>query len=61
MWHEIGVALCLVMVIEGIMPFLAPSQWKSMLASVQELDERTMRIMGFASMMVGTTVLYIIN
>ncbi|MFT7133099.1 MAG: hypothetical protein ACI81O_001811, partial [Cyclobacteriaceae bacterium] len=27
MWHDLGVALCLVLVIEGIIPFLYPARW----------------------------------
>jgi uncharacterized protein YjeT (DUF2065 family) len=61
MWHELGIALCLVLVIEGMMPFLAPASWKEMVASIADVDNRTLRIIGFSSMMIGTGLLYIIN
>jgi hypothetical protein len=61
MWHELGVALCLVLVIEGIVPFLYPHRWKEMVAMLAGIDDGNMRIAGFASMMIGTVCLYLIN
>ena len=60
-WHEIGVALCLVLVIEGIIPFLYPRRWKEMVSMLAEIDDRTMRLAGFSSMVMGTGILYLIN
>jgi uncharacterized protein YjeT (DUF2065 family) len=34
MWHDIAVALCLVFVIEGMMPFISPGQWRKMVFNV---------------------------
>lgn len=61
MWHDLGVALCLLLVIEGIVPFLYPGRWKEMVAVLAELDDRTMRIVGLVSMLSGTGLLYLIN
>lgn len=61
MWQELGVALCLVMIIEGIIPFLYPARWKQMALSLADVDERTMRIVGFISMITGTGLLYVIK
>jgi|TARA_R110002110_G_scaffold14991_6_gene68441 uncharacterized protein YjeT (DUF2065 family) len=61
MWQDLGVALCLVLVIEGIIPFLYPARWKEMVAVAAQVDERTMRIMGFCSMILGTGLLYLIR
>ena len=60
-WHQIAVALCLMLVIEGIMPFLYPRRWREMVRMLSEIDDRTMRIIGFSSMLLGTVILYIIN
>lgn len=60
-WHQIAVALCLMLVIEGIMPFLYPRRWREMVRMLSEIDDRTMRVIGFSSMLLGTTILYIIN
>ena len=61
MWHDLGIALCLVLVIEGIVPFLYPGRWKEMVAVVAEIDDKTMRIVGLVSMVTGIGLLYLIN
>ncbi len=61
MWQDLGVALSLVLVIEGIVPFLYPDRWKELVAMAAEVDDRTMRIVGFGSMVLGTALLYLIR
>jgi|TARA_B110000438_G_scaffold131786_1_gene127887 uncharacterized protein YjeT (DUF2065 family) len=61
MWHDVGIALCLVLVIEGILPFLYPRRWREMVMTLSEIDDKTMRIAGLASMLLGTGLLYLIN
>ncbi|MBJ38050.1 MAG: DUF2065 domain-containing protein [Gammaproteobacteria bacterium] len=61
MWQELGVALCLVLVIEGIIPFLYPRRWRQMVMRLADVSDRDMRIAGFMSMVVGTGLLYLIN
>ncbi len=61
MWYDLGVAVCLVLVIEGVIPFLYPRRWKELVAVLATIDDRSMRLMGFGSMLVGTTLLYLIN
>jgi uncharacterized protein YjeT (DUF2065 family) len=50
-----------VLVIEGIVPFLYPRRWRALALSLAEIDDRTMRIAGFVSMMLGTLLLYLIK
>lgn len=61
MWHDLGVALCLVLVIEGIVPFLYPKRWREMVMTLSQVDDNTMRIVGLMSMLFGTGLLYLIN
>jgi uncharacterized protein YjeT (DUF2065 family) len=61
MWHDLIVALCLVMVIEGAMPFLNPQSWRNMIFKVVQLNDRSLRIMGFVSMLIGVGMLYVVN
>lgn len=61
MWHSVAVAFCLVFVIEGLMPFVSPSRWRRMLALVAQMDDRSLRLIGLASMVLGTGLLYIVN
>ncbi len=61
MWHDLLTALALVMVIEGIMPFMNPDAMRRVLLRVVEMDSRSLRISGFFSMVFGVTMLYLVN
>ena len=61
MLHELAVAFCLMLVIEGILPFIAPDRWRRMLEAVEQVDDNTVRMIGLGSMLVGTALLYLIN
>jgi uncharacterized protein YjeT (DUF2065 family) len=61
MWHELAMAFCLMLVIEGILPFIDPKRWRKMLLMLDEVDDTTMRLIGLGSMLTGTVLLYIIN
>lgn len=56
-WNELLRALALVMVIEGLMPFVAPARWRQMMLSVMQLDSRHIRIIGLLSMLGGVILL----
>lgn len=58
MWQEIGIALCLVLVLEGILPFLYPARWKDTVVQLARLSDRHLRLIGLASMLLGTAALY---
>jgi uncharacterized protein YjeT (DUF2065 family) len=58
MWQEIGVALCLVLVLEGILPFLYPRRWRETIVQLAGLSDRHLRLIGLASMLLGTAALY---
>lgn len=61
MWQSLAAALCLVLVLEGLMPFLAPRLWKRMLFEVSGMSDRQLRIAGLLSMLTGTACLYLIR
>ena len=61
MWRDLGVALCLVLVIEGLLPFLYPKRWREMAIIVSRIDDTKVRIAGLISMILGTGFLYLIN
>lgn len=61
MWHELLVAFCLMLVIEGMLPFIAPGRWRETLRLVEQLDDSTVRLIGLASMVSGTALLLFIN
>ncbi len=61
MWHELLIALALVMVIEGIVPFLSPRMMRRMLLTAAEMDDRSLRIGGLIAMVLGVLTLYVVN
>jgi uncharacterized protein YjeT (DUF2065 family) len=61
MWHDLLVAVALLLVIEGVMPFLAPNAMRRMLLEVAGQSNRSLRIAGLASMIGGVGLLYLIN
>ena len=61
MLHELAVAFCLMLVIEGMLPFVAPGRWRRMLEAVEQIDDKTIRLVGLGSMLAGTALLYLIN
>ena len=61
MWEQIGAALCLVLVIEGRLPFLFPARWRTLAESLRTVDDKTIRLVGFASMMLGASLLYLVK
>lgn len=61
MWHELLVALALLMVIEGLLPFINPRGMRRMMLAVAEMDDRALRISGLLSMALGVAMLYLVN
>lgn len=55
MWDDLLRALALVMVIEGLMPFVAPERWRAMLSQVIKVDSRSLRI--FGAVMIGAGII----
>ncbi len=58
MWQELAVAFSLVLVIEGVLPFLSPRQWRKAMFNTLQLDDHKLRLMGLGSMLVGLLLLY---
>ena len=61
MWHELLIALALMLVIEGIFPFLNPQGLRKALLLMSQLDDRQMRFGGLTSMLIGVLLLYLIK
>jgi len=61
MWDDLLAALALVLVIEGIVPFVSPASMRRMLETVSQIDDRTLRITGLVSMICGLVMLYLVR
>ena len=59
-WHDLLNAIALVLILEGILPFANPASIKNMYKAMQEMPERSLRLVGFASIAVGLLLLYLV-
>jgi len=60
-WADLLSALALVLVIEGIVPFVSPRSVRNMLETVSQMDDRVLRIAGLVSMVSGVIMLYMVR
>ena len=61
MWHELLIAFSLLLVIEGIWPFLNPEGMRRTLLMLADQDNRSLRSAGLLSMVAGVILLYLVN
>ena len=61
MLHDLTVAFCLMLVIEGMLPFIAPKRWRDLVMMLGDVEDNTMRLMGLGCMLAGTILLLIVN
>ena len=60
-WQVLPVAVALVFVIEGMLPFLSPGRWRQMIITVAQMEDRVIRNFGLGSMLFGLLLLYLVN
>ena len=58
-WPDLAAALGLVLVVEGILPFLSPRGIRRALERMIAMDDATLRFAGAASMLAGVVVLWL--
>ncbi len=58
MWQTFLLAFSLLLVLEGMLPFLNPAAYRRMLLMASRLDDRTLRLFGFGAMLVGLLLMY---
>jgi uncharacterized protein YjeT (DUF2065 family) len=57
-WGDLGAAVALMLIIEGIMPFINPGTFRQMLEMVSKMEERSVRTLGAVWMGLGIVLLY---
>ncbi len=60
-WQDLLAALALLLVFEGILPFLNPGGLKRTLVMVSGMGDRQLRVMGAISMVAGLVLLYFVK
>ncbi len=58
MWEALLIGFALMLVLEGIVPFLYPAKWRNLVATLSQISDKHLRTMGLMSMLVGIAILY---
>ncbi|HEX9803422.1 MAG TPA: DUF2065 domain-containing protein [Gammaproteobacteria bacterium] len=61
MLSDLWAAVALVLVIEGLLPALSPRTYRKAMFAVMQMDERSIRMTGLASMIAGALFLYLVK
>jgi len=61
MLHDLLTAFALLLIIEGLMPGIAPLAWQNYLREVSSMKPRTIRIAGIVSMLGGAFLLQFLH
>lgn len=61
LWDELWVATALLLVMEGIVPFLSPPMMRRALVMMAAMEDQSLRMAGLASMVLGVIILYIVH
>lgn len=59
--HELLIATALVLVIEGIWPFLSPASFRRALITIAAEADGPLRVVGLVTMLAGVALLYLVN
>lgn len=55
------IGLALMLVIEGIVPFLFPAMWRDMFSKLVLLSDGQLRFVGISAMLSGLLLLYLVK
>ena len=54
-------AFALMLVVEGLLPLLAPKAWREMFRRILEFNDGQIRFIGLLSMLTGLALLYFVH
>ena len=60
-WSEILTALALLLVIEGMLPFVKPGRYKQLVAQIVRLSDSQLRVYGLSAMIAGILLLFFVR
>ena len=60
-WTEILTAVALLLVIEGMLPFVGPGRYKQLVAQIAGLSDNQLRTFGLTAMVAGLLLLFIVR
>lgn len=60
-WSDLLAAIALLLVLEGLLPFLSPSGMRRACAQLAQLGSSELRVAGFLSMAIGLVLLFFVR
>ncbi len=60
-WGDFWAAIALVMVLEGLIPFVSPGGYRNMVQQMAAMPEQSLRYVGLALIIVGLVCLYLVR
>ncbi len=60
-WQDLFAALALMLVFEGMLPFLNPRRYRDLLRLIEQMDDAAVRRVGLVSMLLGLGLLYLVR
>jgi uncharacterized protein YjeT (DUF2065 family) len=60
MWKDLLTAVALMLVIEGLLPFINPAAWRRMFEQALRMNDGQVRFLAMSSMVVGVVLLIIL-
>jgi uncharacterized protein YjeT (DUF2065 family) len=58
-WDVAMSALALMLVAEGLLPFLSPSSWRRIFEKATQMSDGQIRFLGLTSMLAGVAMLFV--
>jgi hypothetical protein len=60
-WHDLMTAFALLLIIEGLLPMIAPQLWQRAMQELAKGNPQIIRIGGIISMLAGAVLLQFLN
>ncbi|MDQ5770267.1 DUF2065 domain-containing protein [Thiothrix subterranea] len=58
-WNDLLTAIALLLILEGLMPFLSPSRLRETYRQLLELPDKTLRTIGLVGVIAGILLLFL--
>ncbi len=55
------IAIALMLILEGVFPFLSPKAWRETFKKLTEIDDGQIRFVGLSSMLIGLALFLIVS
>tara|TARA_B100000902_G_C27030051_1_gene774022 strand:- start:75 stop:269 length:195 start_codon:yes stop_codon:yes gene_type:complete len=58
-WENVVLLIALILIFEGLLPFVSPRLWKEMFRKLLGMDDGQLRFIGLSSMMIGLILIFV--